>query len=126
MLTYITYYATESQIIKDSSKSLSLSNFLLFHVLIYVLLPLIYIVLKVFIYIKLMSHDKKSHILLHNESHSSSSKYKIPSFWLILNFTTITYTHTMKCTQFIQNHKSSIYMSCTTCLSDKLPSSGRH
>jgi len=85
MLTYITSYATERQIITDSSKSPSVFNFLLFHVLIYVLLPLIYIVLKVIIYIKPMSHDKKSHILLHNERHSSTSKYEIPSFWLILN-----------------------------------------
>jgi len=85
MLTFMTSYATESQIITDSSKSLSVSNFLLFHVLIYVLLPLIYIVLKVIIYIKPMSHDKKSHILLHNKNHSSTLKYKIPSFWLIMN-----------------------------------------
>jgi hypothetical protein len=85
MLTYMTSYITECQIITDYSKSLSVSNFLLFHVLIYVLMPLIYTVLKVIIYSKPMSHDKKSHILLHNESHSSTSKYQIPSFWLILN-----------------------------------------
>jgi hypothetical protein len=85
MLTYMTSYATESQIITDSSKSFSVSNFLLFHVLIYVLLSLIYTVLKVIVYIKPMINDKKSHILLHNESHSSISKYKIPSFLLILN-----------------------------------------
>jgi hypothetical protein len=85
MLTYMTSYATECQIITDSSKCLSVSNFLLFHVLIYVLMPLIYIVLKVIIYIKPKSHDKKSHILFHNKSHISTSKYKIPSFWLILN-----------------------------------------
>jgi hypothetical protein len=114
MLTCMTSYATECLIITDSSKSLSVSNFLLFHVLIYVLLPLIYIVLKVTNYIKPVSHDNKSHILLHNGSHSSTSKYKIPSFWLILNLT--------KCCCHKLRHILNLYICITVRTEDNIQS----